>query len=183
MMHRILIIILSVLLSCAACFGQAEFHGLTAGKSTRADVERVFGQPLKELSQTLVEYQPNKEMQARVNKIYVQYRKGSPIVERIEALLVQPLNRSDVLTALHLPQQPTRSRLNSRGVLEEYFGPPFYLVLTYQGAEAKSGVARTGRYSRELFENALAPPPSKPANTAPDKSISVRRAAAPYSSP
>lgn len=42
-MSRIPFIILSVLLSCAAGFGQTSYKGLTPGKSTKADVERVLG--------------------------------------------------------------------------------------------------------------------------------------------
>src|ERR1700682_1121613 len=107
MVNKMISILFWMLLISSACFGQTEFHGLIAGKSTRVAVDRVLGQPVKEHSEVLVEYQPTQEMRARVNKIYLQYRKDSTIVERIEALLVQPLNRADVLTALHLPQQPT----------------------------------------------------------------------------
>src|ERR1700694_1306164 len=91
MMHRTLIMILLVVLSCAVCFGQTEFHGLTPGKSTRADVERVLGQPVNKVSETLVEYAPPSNpdpARYRVKaKVYVQYRKGSSTVERIAVLV------------------------------------------------------------------------------------------------
>ncbi len=48
-MSRISFIILIVMLGWATCFGQSSFKGLTPGRSTRADVERVLGQPVKEL--------------------------------------------------------------------------------------------------------------------------------------
>lgn len=81
-MNRVHAILLLALLSCATAFGQATYMGLTAGKSTRADVERVLGQPVKELSKTLVEYNsPEAD-----TKLFVQYSDESPaaVAERIE---------------------------------------------------------------------------------------------------
>ena len=46
-MTRILPTFLFLLLACAACFGQSTNKGLTPGQSTRSDVERVFGWPVK----------------------------------------------------------------------------------------------------------------------------------------
>src|SRR5216684_1558924 len=95
MLNRLSIITLFALLSCSVCLGQSSFMGLTPGKSTRADVERVLGRPVKNVSETLVEYAPRqlKLIHAGVTsnsgKIYVQYRDGSPtaVVERIEQIL------------------------------------------------------------------------------------------------
>lgn len=71
-----------LLLLCGLCFGQSSYKELTPGKSTRADVGRVLGQPIKELSKTLAEYKSPEG----VWRLYVQYRDESPatIVERIE---------------------------------------------------------------------------------------------------
>lgn len=168
-MNRIALSIIVALAASGVCFAQSNYKDLTPGKSTRSDVDRVLGQPVKQISQTLFEYRPNQPTQS---KIYFQYRKDSAIVERIEILLVKPRTRADILTVLHLPQQPTASRVNSRGVLEEYFGSSFYVVLTYEGAEASSGVARTGRYSRELFDSAIASAPRPAQNSATQSSSS-----------
>ena len=139
-----------------ACVGQTPFHDLTAGVSTRTDVERVMGKPVKEITQTLVEYQPPAEARARVSKVYVQFRKGSMIVERIEALATQPIKRSDVLVNLHLAQRPTVTNTDANGRFLEYFGAPSYVVLTYEDQDLEKGISRTARYSRELFEAATA---------------------------
>ena len=143
-----------LLLTSTACLGQTQLHGLTAGQSTRADAERVLGPPVQVDSPTLVEYRPGWE-NGSVAKVYIQYRKDSPIIERIEVLRVRPLNRADVLRSLNLPDQPTTHATNAAGNLVEYFGPPSYAVLTYQGPDARSGVARTARYSPELFQSAV----------------------------
>ncbi len=80
MTNRTSIITLFLLLSCATCFAQTAYNGVTPGKSTRADAERVFAKPVKNVSETLVEYSP----QPRTSKVYVQYRKDSQVTERIE---------------------------------------------------------------------------------------------------
>jgi hypothetical protein len=155
-MTRLFFIILFVLLSCTTAFAQTEFEGLFPGKSTRVAAERVLGRPVKQHSESLVEYQPTAELRPRVTKIYVQYRGGSQIVERIEVLLVPEITRADMIRSLHLPQQATASQTNARGVFEEYFGSPSCLVFTYSGEDSTSDVSRTGWYSSELFESAVA---------------------------
>jgi hypothetical protein len=47
-------------------------------------------------------------------------------------------------------------------MLEEYYGAPHYVVVTYARADTDSGVARTARYSRELFERAVADKEARP---------------------
>ena len=42
-----------LLFACATCFGQSTYKGLTPGQSTKTDVERVLGPPVKEHSETL----------------------------------------------------------------------------------------------------------------------------------
>ena len=156
MTHRTSIIILFVLLGCAACFGQTAYDGLMPGRSTRADVERVLGQPIRRISETLLEYPPPAVWRQQVSQIFIQYRKNSFIIERIEILTLNAMDRATIIAGLRLPPQPIGRRINARGVLEEYFGAPAFFVSTYVGSESASGVARTGRYSRELFESTVA---------------------------
>ena len=73
---------LMIFLAYVSCFGQTSFQGLTPGKSTRADVERVLGQPINKVSETLIEYRAR----PFTSKVFVQYRKDSPVIERIEVL-------------------------------------------------------------------------------------------------
>ncbi len=164
-----------LLLACLICFGQASYQGLTPGQSTRSDVERLLGQPVNKVSETLHEFGP--KWSAR--KIYVQYRKGSAVVERIEVLLAEPvkpadarmyftfasppgdpfggnsLYRSESLRSAALSAQPVATRTR-KGRLEEYFGELYYMVLTHEGEEASSHVNQIGYYSRELFDSAVA---------------------------
>lgn len=162
MMNRAPIIILLVLLSCVQCFGQSSFKELQPGRSTRAEVEKVLGPPLNEVSPTLLEYKSDKESE----KIFVQYRRDSSVVERIEAVYLEAIDRSAVERSLNL-RQPSASQTNARGKLEEYF-PTADVVLTYAGAEITGGVSRVGYYSRELFESAAAKVPRTQPNT-PDQ--------------
>ena len=118
-MHRTSLIILFVLLSCAPCLGQSSFRGLTPGKSTRAEVARALGQPLPKVSLTLSEYKSNK----KTEQIFVQYRRDSEVVERIEVPYSERVERAVVLRLLNLPSQPTTSQANSKGRLKEYFAP------------------------------------------------------------
>jgi hypothetical protein len=159
---------LLVLLTGASCFAQTPLHGLVAGQSVRTDVERIAGKPVTVHSQTLVEYNPevfdSKTWGNNVAKMYVQYRIDSPIVERIELMLGKPVSRSDSFKALeastsaahqpNMPEQPA-SRGKNGVRLVEYFGAPYYIVLTYEGADVNSGVARSARYSKLLFDSTV----------------------------
>jgi len=167
--QRISIIILVVLLGCGACFGQSSFMGLTPGKSTRADVEIVLGQPVREVSQTLSEYKSEKESE----QIFVQYRRDSSVVERIEAVYAAPIARSTALSSASLPSQASASQVNSRGRFEEYFTAG-YVVLTYGSTDISGGVSRVGYYSRELFESAVSKKPTDIASAASNNSLSGR---------
>jgi hypothetical protein len=157
MMDKRPIVILFLLLVCVPCFGQSSFKGLTPGKSTRADVARVLGQPLREVSETLSEYKTENEAE----KIFVQYRSETTVVERIEAIYPRARDRAGVIQALRLPALPTASQTNSKGRLEEYFAPA-NIVLTYASGEADNGISRIGYYSRDLFESAVANVPRNP---------------------
>jgi hypothetical protein len=157
MMNKALTIMLFALLGSATCFGQSSFQGLIPGKSTRAEVGRRLGQPVRKVSATLAEYKPPQEAEA----IYVQYRMNSSLVEMIVVIYPGTLERATVLRSLRLPTQPAAAQTNKRGQLEEYFAPA-NVVLTYAADDVNSGVNRVGYYSRELFESALEDVPGSP---------------------
>ena len=157
---------LFLLLVCAICLGQSSYKGLTPGKSTRADVERALGKPVKELSKTLVEYRP----QPLTGQIFVQYREGSTVVERMEMIcqtscddLIRTLN-------LRLPKEPDESDLSKLVDGDRWkslYGSPRFIVTS--GAipdvsEDSSPPSRVAFYSRELYEADFAG--VKEANTA-----------------
>ena len=96
-----------ILLTCIASFAQSSFMGLTPGKSTRADVERVLGVPQNKTSETLSEYKAPHDKKKYVReedlwsigeggllKIYVQYRDTSAaaVIVRIELLCEDSYN-------------------------------------------------------------------------------------------
>jgi hypothetical protein len=148
MARRILPIVLFILLSSVAGFGQSSYKGLTPGKSTRAEVERVLGLPVKKISETLIEYRP----QPLTKRVYVQYREGAPIVERIEVLYqLQNSTCEDFIKSLNLrlPEGVSSSRTEGDKT-NTYYGQPFFIVTYEDGKDT----TRLAFYSRELFESA-----------------------------
>ena len=152
MTNRVLTIILFALAGCATCFGQTAYRGLTPGRSTRADVERVLGRPVRVVEEPLFEYGPQRDAQ----KIYVQYDGETQVADRIELVLASPARRADVIRdlRLRLPLKATAARQNAKGRLEEHFGAPAHVVLTYEGEDAGGEVIRVGFYSPDLFRHA-----------------------------
>ncbi|CAN5583087.1 hypothetical protein BH20ACI3_BH20ACI3_38100 [soil metagenome] len=152
-MSRISFIILFVMLGWATCFGQSSFKGLTPGRSTRADVERVLGQPVKEVSETLIEYPP----QRLTGKIFVQYRKGSPVVERIEMVCrLETSTCEDLIKSLNLrlPKNPASDQVGDEK-WKSLYGPPLFIVTSGVMADAAGDSlppSRVAFYSRELYE-------------------------------
>ena len=175
MIHRTSIIILFVLLYCAACFGQSTFMGLTPGKSTRAEAERVLGQPVQRFSATLIEYKPQQE----ADKIYVQYADGSPdaIVDRIEATCTHDgwgMNTPNSLRCERWQNaiqgkyrvdlsKPDAFNKNDNPVKSTYyFGSPRFIVNSTKYCQAlynrpKAGVFIPASYLRTQRQNAVAP--------------------------
>ena len=149
MSQRISISVLVVLMCGSVCFGQSSFKGLTPGQSTRAQVVRVLGQPVNKVSATLIEYRP----QSLTGKIVVQYRKGSPVVERIEMLCQQEASTCDDLIKnldLHLPLTDAAKVKRQGDEWLAYFGSPLLIVMT--GDLTRRTPAQVAFYSRELYE-------------------------------
>ena len=162
MMHRTLIIILFVVLSYVTCFGQRSFKGLTPGQSTKDDVEKVLGQPINKLSETLYEYQPLEyndvyNTKPRTAKIFVQYSKGSFVMDRIEWVSPSPefyLDNADFLRVinLNLPDwDKTIVAVKDKWVT--YYAGSYSVVTT--SCPGGSGLCRIAYYSKELFESAV----------------------------
>jgi hypothetical protein len=156
-MWKSLGIALLLLFLVSNCFAQTSYKGLTPGRSTRAEAERVLGQPVKNVSETLSEYRP----QPLTSKIYVQYRKGSPVIERIEfSCALEKSDCSDFFAQQHSPMTDDDWEGTVGDGLEKqskYYRQPFYAVLTF----ANNKWVRLAFYSRELFEAATAAPEFK----------------------
>ena len=152
-MNKILIAITFLLFAWAACFGQSSYKGLTPGKSTRAEAERVLGQPIKKVSETLIEYRP----QPLTSKVYVQYRKDSPVIERIEVFCRLESSTCDDLIKslnLHLPQEPNSGKADEQK-WKALYGSPLFVVRSGDMADVTGDSlvpSRVAFYSRELYE-------------------------------
>jgi hypothetical protein len=164
MASRILFLSCFILMISTSGFAQASYNGLTPGKSTRAEAERVLGRPLKQVSHTLIEYKPVENM----DKVYVQYRDESAtaVVERIE--FVWNWNGSydfsrKLLRQAGVPEDSEDEAYVSVPVsglfkASYYHGSPVFLVVMniHNGTGyGELSQARVGLYTRELYESAL----------------------------
>ena len=151
-------IALLLLMSGATCFAQSSYKGLTPGRSTRADVERVLGRPVKSVSATLVEYRP----QPMTSKIFVQYRGGAPVVERIEVLCrLENSTCNDFTKSLNLrlpePESAKVPELGGGKYTVFYYGAPVYAAATIDAAGFENDPVvpfRIAFYSPELYQAA-----------------------------
>lgn len=141
-----------LLLLCGLCFGQTSYKGLTPGKSTKAQVQRVLGLPVTKVNETLFEYRP----QPLTSKIYVQYAEDS-VVEKIEVRCRLPNSSCDDLTKslnLHLPQEPSSGKADEQK-WKFLYGSPLFIVTSGDMADATGDSlvpSRLAFYSRELYE-------------------------------
>lgn len=144
-------------LALAAFAGHAQtaFLGLTPGESTRADVVKLLGQPVRKLGATRFEYAPP----AGIAKVEVEYQASGEIVREGEVHFLRPVTRKALVDRLSLTQQAT-TRKNGSGQLVEFFADPALVSLTYATGEVASGVSQVGYHSREAASSA-------PATTAP----------------
>jgi hypothetical protein len=135
------------------------YLGLQPGFATAADAARVLGPPTLKLADILHEHTP----QEGTGPIYVEYRLGADVVDRIEVKLLGPVGRADLIDAMKLPRQPVASTV-SLGALVEFFGDGTAIVLGYRGPANDSGVVSIGYDSDRLFERevARAAPPDGP---------------------
>jgi hypothetical protein len=181
MRYRTLTIVILTLLTCFTCFTQSSFtgsaaaqlsgiarpfKGLVPGQSTRTDVERVLGQPMDKLSETLYQYQytaPQNDWYRSCAQVYVQYRQESPVVERIELLcdsndcrqfMVQPIAATS--NSYPLPEAMAyEDKGTDKERRLEYYGKPHYAVQTSILKNGNPISCRLGFYSLELYQAAL----------------------------
>jgi hypothetical protein len=147
-----------ILLIFGLASAQSTYKGLTPGRSTRAEVERVLGRPAKTVSATLIEYRP----QPLTSKIFVQYRVGSPVVERIEVLCrLENSTCKDFTKSLNLrlpePESAKVPELGGGKYNVFYYGAPHYAAATIDDAGFDNNEIvpfRIAFYSRELYEAA-----------------------------
>jgi hypothetical protein len=140
-----------VIISCATCLGQTPFQELTPGVSSRSDVANALGQPVRALSGSVFEYNPP----VGIAKLEVAYNAASSLVERIEVYFLKPISRAALIKKFSLPPQPDAKNTNADGKLVEHFGGTALVVLTYELADADSGVSRMAYWSQEVFDRAL----------------------------
>ncbi|MDT4969116.1 MAG: hypothetical protein QOJ64_3853 [Acidobacteriota bacterium] len=160
MKRKGLIISSLLFLSAVTCLGQAPYMGLTAGKSTRVDIERTSGQPIRSASKTLIEYKPRRD----VDQIFVQYRDESSeaIVDRIELICTgneglrcskwHDATQGEYKINLTIPDASVTSHTTD-GFLKstDYIGSPFFIVWGRK-YDSNPETRSWAFYSKELFE-------------------------------
>ena len=141
--------IFATVLGCGVAFAQMSFQGLTPGSSTRNDVERVLGKPVRSISASEFEYKAPVGI-AKVEVIY-----DSSGVQRIRAYFIQPITRAALLQKFSLPQEPD-AKLNQGGKLLELFGGQAMLGLLYASPDSASGVEHLIYCSPVFYKNLIA---------------------------
>src|SRR5690242_2701082 len=96
-MLKLVAAILFAVSLAALCHGQTPFQGLTAGSSTRTDVERVLGRPVRAINATTSEYKPP----VGIGKVEVVYT-DSAAVERIRIYFIKPITRTALIRKFNL---------------------------------------------------------------------------------
>jgi hypothetical protein len=137
------------LASLAPLVAQSSYRGLSPGISTRPAVERVLGQPARQISTTLAEYPSGNENE----KLFAQYD-GQGVLDRLESVYAAGQDAAALRQTLGLGS-PARQQTNQLGRLEEYYSPQL-IVLTYASSDPAGPVARTGYFSRAQFDQAVA---------------------------
>src|SRR5262245_50493402 len=143
-MNKILRGFIVILLLASIGLSQTAFVGITPGKSSKTDAERILGRPVTSLSDTLFEYREK----TRDQKVYVQYRPQNDVVDRVEAIFDSPMARDGLAYMLALPDRQDLSKYDKNGRVEEYFGGQRLIVLTHASSEVTSPVIRVGYYSK-----------------------------------
>lgn len=167
-------IALLLLMSGATCFAQSTYKGLTPGTSTRADVERTLGRPVKNISSTLVEYSGGSD----ANKIYVQYESDSATTLRIEVFCeIGEVKQNYQCRELYDKLVPNNHKIRGGALYDArivdepgdrwaigdamWHPAPYYVVSRFRQTrslnEQGGSIAewRIGVYSKELYENAV----------------------------
>jgi len=152
MKYKIVTVMLLILMTAVVSSAQTSYKGITPGKSRKVEVERVLGSPVKQLSETLIEYRP----QPLSGRIYVQYRQGSAVVERIEFICRLPDSTCEDFVAslnIRLPEGASEvSQQYEKGKYVIYHASPHFVAETYDGGDASRVSGRVAFYSRELYE-------------------------------
>lgn len=171
--HINVLIIFFLLAHCSICLAQSTFKGLTPGKSTRADLERVLGKPQKKISPTLAEYNGGTD----ATKIYVQFANESPDAEVLRIELFCESGDIEnarygckelhdrLVTGWWLPEGQHKRDANilfatdPRYIVNHanYYGPPAFVVYKFRQNSTEKTYAQwhVALYSRELYESAV----------------------------
>lgn len=163
-----LITIVIVAIFAVAASAQTTFNGITPAKTTKTEAEKILGAPLKKLSETLIEYSPSKSNAQEAAKaggamqVYIQYRQGSLIVERVAIVLKGPdgftlLQHTQRLgPGVMLPFLDARVLVEKSGnlFLVSYVGSPYYYSETISQWPGEANI-RIEFFSPELYQAAV----------------------------
>jgi tetratricopeptide (TPR) repeat protein len=149
-------ILVCVLWTAAA----GDFAGLTPGVSTKADVDRVLGAPVREVVPgERYEYNPARHDAVRIS---VKFRRGAGIVETIDLYPQGSYAKAQYRQWFKL-EAPDKPVIDERGNLIEYYAGPG-IALNYSGPDDTSPVAFFSHFDlRILLEERPAPAPAAPA--------------------
>jgi len=169
-------------------FAVIKYKGIQPGKTSKDEVTTILGEPTNEINSSSYEYRS--PIKKRIEKVVIEYKtvESKPIVDKIDLLLIKPVDRSAQTKKDNLPDNPKFQGENSEGKFEEYYGSTKSVMLTYQSKTPESGIKIISYLSRERFEsmskefakNTVGPKqpstgeePKKPNGTEPKKQTEV----------
>ena len=160
-MRRAAWILVCVLWTAAA----GDFAGLTPGVSTKADVDRVLGAPVREVVPgERYEYNPARHDAVRIS---VKFRRGAGIVETIDLYPQGSYAKAQYRQWFKL-EAPDKPVIDERGNLIEYYAGPG-IALNYSGPDDTSPVAFFSHFELRILleETPQTPAPGPPQQPAP----------------
>lgn len=146
---RVRRLVLLLLGGASPAFAVSVYKGIQPGKSTRADVTAVFGQPSSQTGRVAEYPIPPSE-----GRLLVEYTEGEPVVDRIERVFPRPVARAALVKALGLPDQP-EERETRKGQLIEYFGGLKVLSLVHVDEDSASRITSLNYLSLEMYDRML----------------------------
>jgi tetratricopeptide (TPR) repeat protein len=146
-MRKIFMILIGLLwLSQAPVVRAATYLDLTPGSSTKDDVQRVFGPPLREVVKgKRYDYDPEQHEARRLSVLF-----QNDTIEQINIYLKKPYGKEKLKQWFHL-KKPTKSEIDANGNLVEYYFSKG-ISLHYDGPDESFAVMFLSHFDRKIFE-------------------------------
>jgi len=121
------------------------------GKTTKAEVTEVLGEPLEEVIANTFKYKSSTD---GIDLFLVEYKEqdGGLVVDKMDVIFSKPYKSKALAKSMKFPD-PISSKVNSFGKYQEFFGTNYSVIFTHKTKSPKSGVATMSIYNKERFDS------------------------------